>query len=137
MMRVQRSMSWICSRTHLVIFIWATLRLTHSEMSSLVTGFSAALTSCTQSVGMPSVYLQRMPQLSATKILVFGPMKTLQHRRHRCDVMHVPSTGIVYLTHVILSTTSGTNGSLSNFTSAGWLTVKILPSTGVQDAKLF
>ena len=137
MMRVQRSMSWICSRIHPVIFIWATLRRTHSEMSSLVIGFNVALTSCTPLVGMHSDYLQRTQQLSATKIHVFGPMKILQHRRRRCVVLHVPSTGIASLTHAILSTTSGTNGSLSNCTSAGWPTVKILQSTGVQDAKLF
>ena len=51
--------------------------------------------------------------------------------------MHVPSIGIASLTHEILSITSGTNGSSSNFTSVAWLTVKILQSTGVQDAKQF
>ena len=51
--------------------------------------------------------------------------------------MRVHSTGIASLILAILSITNGTNGYLSNFTSAVWLTAKIARLTGVQAVRQF
>ena len=137
MIRARRSMYSICFHIHRVIFIWAMPRHMRSVMLLLVIGFKKVLTSCTQLVGMPLVYLLKMLPLSAMKIHVSGPTKTLQHRNLQCVATPVPSIGIASLTPATLSTTSGTSGSLPNCMTVAWPIAKTLQLTGAQVARQY
>ena len=137
MILVQRSMSWTCFLIHLVIFTWATQRLTQWAMSSRVIGYKKGSMLCTQSGGILLDFLQRTQQSNVGEILATGHMKILPFKKLRCDVMHVLLTGIEYFTQVTPNITNGINGFSWRCTRKAWHTRSFHQLTGAQDVKPF